>query len=67
LDTPDLKMTINRRGGHCSRSHQMRFRAIPSTPLLVPSEALVFERHVRDCFATERHAVTDDVTACPVL
>jgi hypothetical protein len=45
----------------------MRFRAIPSTPLLVPAEALVFERHVRDCFATERHAVTDDVTACPVL
>jgi hypothetical protein len=45
----------------------MRFRAKSSTLFLVPAGAILFERHVRDCFAMERHAVTDAVMACPVL
>jgi hypothetical protein len=45
----------------------MRFRAKPSTLFLLPAGAHMFERHVRDSFAMKRHAVTDDVMACPVL
>jgi hypothetical protein len=33
----------------------------------VPVRAPEFERHVRDCFATERNVVPDDVMKRPVL